>query len=72
MFVSNAPPPDFGMLAGNVGFGIGGEKQACETERDYISVKLDDPNFPAPIYASLTGLQGQEGLQLLWSRNTRR
>jgi uncharacterized protein (DUF736 family) len=64
--------PDFRVLAGNVEFGAGWQKQARETERDYISVKLDDPSFPAPIYATLTEVQGQEGLQLIWSRNTRR
>jgi uncharacterized protein (DUF736 family) len=64
--------PDFRVLAGNVEFGAGWQKQARETERDYISVKLDDPSFPAPIYATLTEVQGQEGLQLIWSRNPRR
>jgi len=64
--------PDFRVLAGNVEFGAGWQKQARESERDYISVKLDDPSFPAPIYATLTEVQGQEGLQLIWSRSTRR
>lgn len=65
--------PDFRVLAGdNVEFGAGWQKQARETERDYISVKLDDPSFPAPIYATLIEVQGQEGLQLIWSRNPRR
>ena len=64
--------PDFRVLAGTVEFGAGWQKQARESERDYISVKLDDPSFPAPIYATLTEVQGQEGLQLIWSRTTRR
>ncbi len=29
------------------------KKTARETQREYLSVKLDDPSFPAPIYASL-------------------
>lgn len=69
---SSEDAPDFRVLAGNVEFGAGWQKQARETERDYISVKLDDPSFPAPIYATLTEVQGQEGLQLIWSRSTRR
>jgi uncharacterized protein (DUF736 family) len=69
---SSDDAPDFRVLAGNVEFGAGWQKQARETERDYISVKLDDPSFPAPIYATLTEVQGQEGLQLIWSRSTRR
>ncbi len=32
--------------------------------RDYLSVKLDDPSFPAPIYATLIEVQGEEGLLL--------
>jgi len=64
--------PDFRVLAGTVEFGAGWQKQARDTERDYISIKLDDPSLAAPIYATLTEVQGQEGLQLIWSRNTRR
>ena len=32
----------------------------------YHSVKLDDPSFPAPIYANLVELEG--GHALVWSR----
>ena len=39
--------------------------------RDYLSVKLDDPSFPAPIYATLIEVEGEEGLQLIWSRPNR-
>jgi uncharacterized protein (DUF736 family) len=46
-------------------------KTAKETERDYLSVKLDDPSFPAPIYATLIEVDGQEGLQLIWARANR-
>ena len=64
--------PDYRVMAGPVEFGAGWQKQARGSERDYISIKLDDPSFAAPIYATLTEIQGQEGLQLIWSRNTRR
>ena len=40
------------------------------SERDYW-FKLDDPSFPAPIYATLIEAEGQEGLQLIWSRPNR-
>lgn len=30
-----------------------------------------DPSFPAPIYATLIEVEGQEGLHLIWSRPTR-
>jgi uncharacterized protein (DUF736 family) len=29
------------------------KKTARETDREYLSVELDDTSFPAPIYASL-------------------
>ncbi|EPE94076.1 DUF736 domain-containing protein [Rhizobium grahamii] len=69
---SSEGAPDFRVLAGTVEFGAGWQKQARDSERDYISVKLDDPSFAAPIYATLAEVQGQEGLQLIWSRNARR
>lgn len=38
-------------------------------ERDYLSVKIDDPCFPAPLYASLVESNERPGeYVLLWSR----
>ncbi|MBU6419607.1 MAG: DUF736 domain-containing protein [Proteobacteria bacterium] len=37
--------------------------------RDYISVKLDDPSFSAPIYANLFDDESGEGYTLIWSRS---
>jgi hypothetical protein len=42
-------------------------KKTSRDRRDYLSVKLDDPSFPAPIYASLVESDG-EGIALIWSR----
>jgi len=39
-----------------------------EEGRDYLSLKLDDPSFTAPIYANLFDDEGGEGYTLLWSR----
>jgi hypothetical protein len=36
--------------------------------RDYLSVKLDDPSFTAPIYANLFDDEGGETFTLIWSR----
>ena len=63
--------PDFRILCGTVDFGAAWQKTAKETDRDYLSVKLDDPSFPAPIYATLIEVEGEEGLQLIWSRPNR-
>ncbi len=62
--------PDFRILAGNVEFGAAWKKTS-ERDRDYLSVKLDDPSFPAPIYATLIEVEGEEGLSLIWSRPNR-
>ena len=45
--------PHFRIFAGTVELGAAWQKTARDTERDYLSVKLDDPSFPAPIYATL-------------------
>ncbi|MDI4666928.1 DUF736 domain-containing protein [Xanthobacter sp. AM11] len=58
--------PDLRALAGSIEIGAGWKKAAKETGREYHSVKLDDPSFPAPIYASL--VEVEDGYALIWSR----
>lgn len=63
----NDKAPDHRVVAGGVEFGAGWTKAARETGAEYLSLKLDDPSLPAPIYAILT--QGDEGEhRLIWSR----
>ncbi|MCF6371230.1 DUF736 domain-containing protein [Rhizobium halophilum] len=62
--------PQFRVYAGSVELGAAWKKTSGEG-RDYLSVKLDDPSFPAPIYATLAEVEGEDGLQLIWSRSTR-
>ena len=57
--------PQFRVYAGSVELGAAWQKTS-EQGRDYLSVKLDDPSFPAPIYASLVEVEG--GHSLIWSR----
>jgi uncharacterized protein (DUF736 family) len=64
---SNEKAPDFRIFAGQTEFGAAWKKKSSEG-REYLSVKLDDPTFPAPIYASLVEVEGEEGLSLIWSR----
>ncbi|WP_208179258.1 DUF736 domain-containing protein [Sinorhizobium medicae] len=63
--------PHFRIYAGSVELGAAWQKRSGESDRDYLSVKLDDPSFPAPIYATLAEVDGEEGLQLIWSRPNR-
>lgn len=62
--------PHFRIYSGPVELGAAWQKVSNEG-RDYLSVKLDDPSFPAPIYATLVEAEGEEGLQLIWSRPNR-
>ena len=64
--------PDFRVLTGDVEIGVGWQRQALDREHAYISVKLDDPSFRTPIYATLAPAQGDDELQLIWSRTLRR
>jgi len=62
--------PQFRVYAGSVELGAAWQKTS-EQGRDYLSVELDDPSFPAPIYAALAEVEGEDGLQLIWSRPNR-
>lgn len=48
--------------------GAGWMKRSAEN-RDYLSIKLDDPTLAAPIYANLFENEGGEGYSLVWSRS---
>jgi uncharacterized protein (DUF736 family) len=63
--------PHFRIYAGNVELGAAWQKRSTETDRDYLLVKLDDPSFPAPIFANLIAVDGEEDYQLIWSRPNR-
>ena len=60
----NDKAPDYRIFAGNTEFGAAWKKTAKETSREYLSVKLDDPSFPAAIYASLVETEGDKEEQL--------
>ncbi|MGY3116364.1 uncharacterized protein (DUF736 family) [Bradyrhizobium sp. S3.14.4] len=60
----NDKAPDYRIFAGTTELGAAWKK----TDREYLSVKLDDPTFPAPIYASLVKVESDEGFALIWSR----
>jgi uncharacterized protein (DUF736 family) len=63
----NDKAPDFRIYAGTIEFGAAWKKTSREG-RDYLSVKLDDPSFPAPIYASLVEADDAKSHALIWSR----
>ena len=59
--------PDYRVTANGVEFGAGWRKAAKDTGVEYLSLKLDDPSFTGPVYATL--VQGDNGEhKLIWSR----
>jgi len=58
--------PSHRVLVGRAEIGAAWSKRSNEG-RDYLGLKLDDPSFPAPIYASL--VESDEGHSLICSRN---
>jgi uncharacterized protein (DUF736 family) len=57
--------PDFRAFVGKVEIGAGWARTS-KGGRDFVSLKLDDPSFAAPIYANLVEREGQH--ELIWSR----
>ncbi len=64
--VDNAP--DYRVSAGNLEIGAAWVKMS-KGDRRYLSVSLDDPSFPATLYASL--VETGKGIHhLIWSRSS--
>ena len=60
--------PDYRIFANQaVEFGAAWKKTTGEG-REYLSVKLDDPSFPSPIYATLVEGEDTGTYTLIWSR----
>lgn len=62
----NEDSPDFFVKIGQCDLGAAWREEAKETSKPYLSVKLDDPSFAAPINAALFDRDGQA--DLVWSR----
>jgi uncharacterized protein (DUF736 family) len=66
---TNDKAPDFRIYAGRTEIEFGAAwRKTSNDGREYLSVKLDDPSFPSPIYASLVEVEAEDGLSLIWSR----
>jgi uncharacterized protein (DUF736 family) len=65
---SNENAPSHRIFVGRAEIGAGWSRRSEETSRDYLSLKLDDPSFNAPIYANLFGDDDGESYTLIWSR----
>ena len=65
---TNDSAPSHRVYVGRAEIGAAWSKRSNEG-RDYLSVKLDDPSFNAPIYANLFADEDGEGHTLIWSRS---
>ena len=66
---SNDKAPSHRVFVGrDVEIGAAWSKRS-DAGRDYLSVKLDDPSFNAPIYANLVDDEDGESYTLIWSRS---
>ena len=68
---SNDNAPSHRVYVGRAELGAAWSKRS-EEGREYLSVKLDDPSFTAPIYANLFDDEDGEGHTLIWSRPSKR
>ena len=62
----NDNAPSHRVFVGRAEIGAAWSKRSSEG-RDYLSLKLDDPSFTAPIYANLFEDEDGEGYSLIWS-----
>ena len=68
---ANDNAPSHRVFVGRAEIGAAWSKRSNEG-RDYLSLKLDDPSFTAPIYANLFNDEDGDGYSLIWSRPSRR
>ncbi len=64
---TNENAPSHRVYVGRAEIGAAWSKRSSEG-RDYLSVKLDDPSFNAPILANLFDDEDAETFTLIWSR----
>ncbi|MFB6452154.1 DUF736 domain-containing protein [Bradyrhizobium tunisiense] len=64
---TNENAPSHRVFVGRAEIGAAWSKRS-EEGRDYLSLKLDDPSFNAPIYANLFDDEDGDGFSLIWSR----
>jgi hypothetical protein len=68
-FLRGRDPRDGGLTGRGTRRHVGAAWSKRSSEgRDYLSVKLDDPSFNAPIYANLFNDEDGETFTLIWSR----
>ncbi|WP_407187693.1 DUF736 domain-containing protein [Bradyrhizobium centrosematis] len=62
----NEKAPNLRVMFRDVEIGAAWQRTSKDNNTVYHSVKLDDPSFPAPIFANLVAVD--DGYALVWSR----
>jgi uncharacterized protein (DUF736 family) len=60
--------PDYRVYAGGAELGAGWLETSKEDEREYLSLKLDDPSFAAPIRVALFDNPEEGTGVMVWNR----
>ena len=68
---SSDAAPSHRVFVGRAEIGAAWSKRSNEG-REYLSLKLDDPSFNAPIFANLFDDEDGEGSSLIWSRSRKK
>jgi uncharacterized protein (DUF736 family) len=62
--------PDFRVFGGRSRVEIGAAwKERSDRGTSYLSIRLDEPSFTAPVFCRLVQFEGEEGYRLIWSRS---
>ena len=64
----NDSAPTHRVFSGKAEIGAAWSKRSSDN-RDYLSIKLDDPSFVSPVYANLFANENGNDFSLIWSRN---
>ena len=68
---SSDAAPSHRVFVGRAEIGAAWSKRSSEG-RDYLSLRLDDPSFNAPIFANLFDDPDGESYTLIWSRSRKK
>lgn len=66
---TNDKAPDYRVFAGGAELGAAWREKGKDGDKEYLSVKLDDPSFAAPVRAALFENDGEGTGVLAWSRS---
>jgi uncharacterized protein (DUF736 family) len=61
--------PDFRILLGNIEIGAAWRKTRQGSEQIYLRVRIDDPSWPQPIWATLLEAADDGVVRLIWRRD---